>query len=168
MSVLFQEPLKFILNFNVSMFIVYFHYGLHYSSIKVLPKSLYLSNCCWNVIESRVPSIVSLIESVGNILELKVIRIEHLSCNELSRLKRHHKSINKMPESLSWGVFEFKLHYFLSIVAIFDHKRVSSNLASKHTLIALLIDPLQLILPWLLSELLNLFDCLNDHGIINL
>ena len=168
MRILLQKPIKFILDFDVSISIVYLHYGLHLASVKVLSKSLYSIHCRFNVIESRIPAIERLVKFVGNILELKVIRIEHLSCNELSRLKRHHKSINKMPESLSWGVFKFKLHYFLSIVAIFNHKRVSSNLASQHVLIALLIEPLQLILACLLSELLNLFDCLNDHGIINL
>ena len=36
-----------------------------------------------------------------------------------------------MPEALFLNLLEFILHYFLSIIANFNHKGISSNLASK-------------------------------------
>ena len=146
MRILLQKPIKFILDFDVSISIVYLHYGLHLASVKVLSKSLYLIQCRFNVIESRIPGIERLIEFVGNILEFKVIRIEHLSCNELPRLKRQYKSINEVPEALCRSILEFIVHYFLFIFVIYNHERFSSYFASKDILISLLIEPLQLIL----------------------
>ena len=149
------------------MFIVYLHYGLNLTSVKVLSKSLNLSYCRRNVIESRIPAIESLVKFFSNILELIVSRIEHLSYNELPRLKRHYKSVNRMPEALCRSILEFIVHYFLFIFVIYNQEGVSSNLTCKQVLIALLINPLELILSWLLSHLFNIFKHLYELRIIN-
>ena len=137
---LVYKSIKFVSDSYVSMSVVDLHNWDNVTRFHLINKTPYLINCMLNAIEIRLPLIVSLIELVSDVLKFKAVFIQHLSSNELSRLQRQHKGINKMPIDWSGNLLDLEIENLLDILTIPYHEGFSIYFTCQNFRLALVRD----------------------------